>query len=333
MIRKSIVAFAVVASLAALAATVLARPSGAAHRKYTIADLGYGKPAARFGREEAKRLGVRILAPRCEPCSPQRVVSLYESMIARHVDAIVTDGYDPTLRPIFRKVRKAGILLVSSADDIAGERDLHVGYSGPAVYGAALADALASQIGKSGEYAILGEQGQYPIAGTWEKVVAAYVQKAYPEMKPDGVLTETGAGDENEVDSVKRFMAGHPNLKGVIGAVPTEAYVAADAITQSGRIGQVFSAGNGGDSLDPQLRGYVTSGAAELVYVDDPTKLGYLTVWATDYLLTGRHFKSGTYQVGGPIGRVWYYPKQRELRLDQPLTITKANLAQYANKF
>ena len=25
----------------------------------------------------------------------------------------------------------------------------------------------------------------------------------------------------------------------------------------------------------------------------------------------------------GPIGRVWYYPKHKELRLDQPLTITK----------
>jgi hypothetical protein len=38
-------------------------------------------------------------------------------------------------------------------------------------------------------------------------------------------------------------------------------------------------------------------------------------------------------QVGGPIGRVWYYPKHRELRLGQPLTVTKANLALYAKKF
>jgi hypothetical protein len=61
-------------------------------------------------------------------------------------------------------------------------------------------------------------------------------------MKLDGALTETGAGDEAEV-----------------------------AITQAGRIGQVFSAGNGGNSLaDPQLRGYVQSGAAELVFVDNP---------------------------------------------------------------
>jgi hypothetical protein len=41
----------------------------------------------------------------------------------------------------------------------------------------------------------------------------------------------------------------------------------------------------------------------------------------------------GAAEVGGPIGRVWYYAKHQELRLGQPLTITKQNLALYANKF
>jgi hypothetical protein len=63
-----------------------------------------------------------------------------------------------------------------------------------------------------------------------------------------------------------------------------------------------------------------------------PVKLGYLTVRAAHYLLTGHHFRPGAYHVGGPIGLVWYYRKHQELRLGQPLTITK-NLAQYANKF
>jgi rhamnose transport system substrate-binding protein len=129
-------------------------------------------------------------------------------------------------------------------------------------------------------------------------------------------------------------MAAHPNLKGLISVTPTETYVAGEAITQAGRIGQIFSAGNGGTTpVDPQAAGYVRSGAAELVYVTNQNKLGYLTVWAVHYLLTGHHFRSGAYQVGGPIGRVWYYPKHRELRLGQPLTITKKNVDQYANKF
>ena len=334
MIRKTLLVGALGLSLAALAAALLARPSGATHRKYVIAYLSYTN-YARGGREAAKRLGVRILVPKCVgSCSPSAEIRLYESVIARHVDAIVNDGYNPTLTPTFRKVRKAGILLISSGDDIAGKRDLWVGPSDPVAYGEALADVLASQIGKKGEYAILDEQGEFPIAKTWKKIVEDYIPKAYPKMKLDALLTETGAGDPAEVDSVKSFMAAHPNLKGLLAITPTETYMAGEAITQAGRIGQVFSAGNGGNSLgDPQLRGYVQSGAEELVFVDNPIKLGYVTAWAAHYLLTGHHFGPGAYQVGGPIGLAYYYAKNQELRFGQPLTITKKNLALYANKF
>jgi len=332
MIRKTLFVTALAVSLAALAATLLAGPSRAAHRKYTIAYLSYVNYAS-GAKKAAKRLGVRILAPTCGACSPADVARLYKSLITRHVDAIVTDGFDPTMKPIFRKVRKAGILLISAGDDIAGKRDLWVGPATPVAFGHALADALASQIGAKGEYAILDQQSEYPNAHSWKKIVENYIPKAYPKMKLDGALTETGYGDQNEVDAVKSFMAAHPNLKGLIGIVPNEAEVAAAAITQAGRIGQIFSAGNGGAYFNYSLPGYVRSGAAEFVFALNRIKLGYLTAWAAHYLLTGHHFRSGAYQVGGPIGPVWYYPKHRELQLGQPLTITKKNVDQYANKF
>jgi rhamnose transport system substrate-binding protein len=334
MIRRALLVTALVLSVGALAAVLTAGPTGAAHRKFTIAYLTYVRYAG-GGRQAATRLGLRILAPTCVPsCSPAEAIELYNAMIARHVDAIVADGYNPALAPIFRDIRTAGILLISAGDDIAGRRDLWVGPSDPTEYGQALADTLASQIGKNGEYAILDEQGEYPIAKTWKKVVEDYVLKAYPQMTLGGALTETGAGDQNEVDDIKSFMAAHPDLKGFISVTPTETYMAAEAITQAGRIGQVFSAGNGGSTLrDPQLRGYVQSGAAQLVFGENPIKLGYLTAWAADYLLTGHHFRPGAYQVGGPIGVVYYYAKHQELRLGQPLIITQANLAAFANAF
>ena len=335
MIRKTIVAIALALSLAAVGATLLALPSGAAHRRYTIVSVAYFPSMGIGGRAAAKRLGMRyIVASQQRLGSEQSVIRYYRSLIARHVDAIATGGYDPALEPVFRKVRKAGIQLISSGDDIAGKRDLWVNYSGTVAYAHALADALASQIDKKGEYAILDEQGEFPIAHTWAKDVAAYIAKAYPNMKSDGLQTETGAGDQTEVDSVKSFMSAHPSLKGLIGITPTETYMAAEAITQAGRIGQVFSAGNGGgDFKGTPLVGWVRSGAMEDVVVGDPIKLGYLTVWAAHYMLTGQHFRPGAYQVGGPIGLVWYYAKHRELRLGQPITITKKNVAQYAHRF
>lgn len=317
-----------------LAAIALATPGGAAHRKYTVAYLTYVHYAS-GGREAGGRLGLRILSPSCAtPCSPADVIKRYTAMVARHVDAIVSDGYDPSLTPTFTKVRKAGILLISAGDDIAGARDLWVSPADPVAYGHALADALASQMGGQGEYAILDERGEFPIAKAWRKVVQDYISAAYPKMKLDASLTESGVGDPAEVDSVKQYLAAHPNLTGLISVVPTETYMAAEAITETGRIGQVFSAGNGGSSLaDAQLREYVRSGAAELVFGDNPIKLGYLTAWAAHYLLNGHRFKPGAYQVGGPIGLVYYYAGHRELRLDQPLIITRTNLGVYADKF
>jgi rhamnose transport system substrate-binding protein len=316
MVRKTVVAVALAVSLAAVVAALLARPGGAAHRRYTFAYVRPYLPAlATGGREAAKRLGVRYIVTGHNGGSDQELIQVFRSVMARHVDAIATNGYDPALKPIFRQIRKAGILLISSGDDIAGARDLWVSQSDPAAYGRALADALASQIHDKGEYAILGERG-------------------YPNMKLDGVLTETGAGDEAEVDSVKSFMTAHPNLNGLIGIAPTEAYMAAEAITQAGRIGQVFSAGNGGGGLaGTPLAGWVQSGAAEVVFAGNPITLGYLTVWAANHLLTGHRFRPGAYQVGGPIGLVWYYAKHQELRAGQPLTITKANVALYAKQF
>jgi rhamnose transport system substrate-binding protein len=334
MIRKTIIAIVLGGSLAALAATLLAVPSGAAHKRYTMVNVAYFPSTGIGGRAAAKRLGMRYILTSDNLGGERGAIRYYKSLIARHVDAIATGGYAPAMRPIFRKVRNAGILLISAGDDIAGRRDLWVNYSDNAAFPRAIADALASQIHGKGEFAMLDEQGEFPIAHTWAKEVSAYIAKAYPNMKSDGLQTETGAGDQNEVDSVKSFMSAHPNLKGLIGITPTETYMAAEAITQAGRIGQVFSAGNGGsDFKGTPLVGWVRSGAMVDVVVGNPIKLGYLTVWAAHYLLTGHHFRPGAYQVGGPIGLVWYYRKHQELRLGHPLTITKKNVDQYANKF
>jgi rhamnose transport system substrate-binding protein len=327
MVRKSVVVAAIAVALSALAA----RETWAGRHPYTVAWVSpYPRELATGGRQAARRLGVPYVVRSSRDGDPGSITIL-KSMIARHVDAIVSNGYDPALTPMFRQARKAGILLISSGDDIAGPRDLWVSPVDSVAYAHALADALAHQLHGKGEYAILRERGEYPTADEWVKIVRAYVPKAYPNMKLDGVVTETGAGGQPELDAIKTYMDAHPNLVGLIGVVPTEAWCAAGAITQAGRIGQVFSAGNAGSGLKgtPQP-GWVRSGATEVVLSANQTTLGYLTVWAANYLLSGHHFKPGAYQVGGPVGLVWYYAKHQELRLGQPLTITKANVDRYA---
>jgi ABC-type sugar transport system substrate-binding protein len=285
---------------------------------------------ARGGRAAAKALGVRYVFTNGD-------LDGIAWLIAQRVDAVAGEGYDTTMTPILAKVRSAGILLLSSGDDIAARRSVWVNFSNPAAYAQALADALASQIKGRGEYALVRQPGQFPIADEEQGMVAKYVAKTYPNMHLDGTVEGSDVNGQPEPQLVEGYMAAHPKLKGLIAIVPRSEYAAAVAIAEAHKIGKVFSAGNGGGSLTTSfgapLAPFVRSGATKLVYAGDQTKLGYLTVWAAHYLLTGHRFRPGAYNVGGPIGIVWYHASHQELRLGQPLTITKANVDVYAGRF
>ena len=332
-------ALALAATVSA-AAVVASQPTGAASRAYTVAFaaaqpvVGNRREEAiiRGGRAAAKALGVRYLAVGSGDAENDIL-----SLITRHVDAIATEGYDPTMTSVLAHARAVGILVLSSGDDIAAKRSVWVNFSSPSAYAEAMADALASQIKGRGDYAIAMQPGQFPIANEWTRLLVTYVAKTYPNMHLDGMVEGADVNGQPEPSKLERFMAAHPRLRGFIGIVPRSAYAVAAAITEAHKIGKVFSAGNGGGALTTSfgapLAPFVRSGATELVYAGDQDKLGYLTVWAAHYLLTGHRFKPGAYNVGGPIGLVWYHASRQELRLGQPLTITKANVDFYATRF
>lgn len=343
MLRKVVAGGAFGLALVAVAgalATTASSGSKPKRRTYTIGFVADStlnprdQAIARGGRAASKALGVKyvVSGPRYGG-PPPGLIRAVRSLIARHVDAILTGGFIPELKPILKKARAAGIVVVAQDDDTAARRSVWVNGSSPAGYAQALSDALASQLKSHGEYAIVRQPGQFPIADEWQSLVAKYVAKTYPNMHLDGSVEGSSPIGEPEPSSVQDFMAAHPNLKGFIAVVPRAAYAVAEAITEARKIGKVFSAGNGGGSFGEQLPGFVRGGAAEFVYASNPIRIGYLSVWATKYLLTGHRFRPGAYQVGGRIGIVWYHAAHQELRLGQPLTMTKANVDRYANKF
>ena len=129
-------------------------------------------------------------------------------------------------------------------------------------------------------------------------------------------------------------MLAHPQMRGLIFLCPGEADNQPPLLVKANKVGQIFTAGNGG-ACPPVDDNWLTSvrlGAEEVVCEGDPAKLGYLTVWAADYLARGHTFAPGSYDVGGPVGTVRYFSAYQELRVGQPVTITKANVDQYAGQ-
>ena len=322
-------------ALAVVAAGVLATGSSGASQ-HTIGlvrgDGGFGNEVQQGAQAAATALGDQLTVLTADDTAQ---LSAIKSLIAQHVSAIAVDPDDAAaVKPALAQAHAAGIAALSVEQAVPGSGSVWVNQSGAAQYAHALADALATQIGRKGQYAIVGQQGQFPIANQWQRLIKSYVAKQYPRMKLIKVVRGTGAGDEGEVATVKQFMAAHPKLRGLVGVTPTEGYMVAEAIIQAHKIGKVFASGNGGDCppvADPLLRSFVRRGAEQLVCAGDPVKLGYLTVWAADYLAGGHSLVPGSYQVGGPVGTVNYYASKKELRLGQPLTITKANVDQYTS--
>src|SRR5581483_1105792 len=325
MRRRAAVGMALVTTATMLCA---AGSGGAATHVRTVAfvtDYNTGAPRiqaiVRGGRLAARALGVHFVLGGVKGTSGAGLaMPFFQRFLARGVDAIATEGYDPQFTPIYKRIQAAGIPLLSAGDDIAGPRDVWVNMSSQPAYAQALADALASQLHETGEYAILEQQDETPTADRWGRLARSYIAKRYPAMTLAGVVRGTGAGDPSELASVEHYLTTHPRLKGLIGITPTESFMAAEAIIGTDKVGKVFAADNGGGDLLPPFPNWVRNGVAEFVYGGDQVKLGYLAVWAANWLLSGHTFRAGAYQVGGPVGLVWYYARKRELRLGPPLT-------------
>src|SRR5262249_24517606 len=132
----------------------------------------------------ASVLGDRVAVTEASDAATQ--ISTIESLIAQHVSAIAIDtdqGSDTVKQvlPELAKARAAGIPTLSFEQQYVGS--LWVSQSSPDQYAQALADALASQMGGAGQYAIIPCRPAESVVQAWLKAVEAYVLERYPGMK------------------------------------------------------------------------------------------------------------------------------------------------------
>jgi ABC-type sugar transport system substrate-binding protein len=327
--------------LAALAATsglLASNSSGApkAQRAIGLIVEGPGDPQAdevqNGGQSAASALGDTLAVTETNDTSTE--ISTIESLISQDAAAIaVDDGYhlggSAAVNKALAQARSAGIPTLSFEQHYAGS--VWVSQSSPAQYAHALADALASQMKQRGQYLIVPCRPAESIVRTELRATKSYIPRRYPHMHRVGVVYGGIGNGASGTLVLRPLLRKYPHLRGFDFLCPSEAYTGPPQLVHAHKLGKIFSAGNG-DGCPPLYAAYANSvraGSAEMVCAGDPTKLGYLTVWAADYLARGNTFAPGSVNVGDPVGTVQYYSQNEELRLGQPLTITKANLAQY----
>jgi rhamnose transport system substrate-binding protein len=123
----------------------------------------------------------------------------------------------------------------------------------------------------------------------------------------------------------KDLMNAHPDLTGLVGECTASAPGVAKAVTEAGKVGQVFTVGLG----TPQsMKQYLENGSSSAAILWDVEQLGYLTAWAGHQLATGAPFRP-TNDVNSDLPAVTWDESQKMLLLGDPLRITKDNVDQY----
>jgi ABC-type sugar transport system substrate-binding protein len=327
----------VVAAVTAAAGSLASTSSGSAQTQPAIGMIvaGSGSPTApeevSGGQSAAAALGDTLAVSATD--DPAGAI---DSLIAEHVAAIAvqTGTEDPLIDRALGRARSAGIPTLALEGRSANA--IWVSQSGSAQYAHALADALASQMHRRGQFITVPCDSGFRIVKTWTDDADAYIQHRYARMHRVAIVVGgTGNGPAGTI-VIRPLLKKYPHLRGFIFICPGESYEGPPQLVHAHKVGKVFTAGNGGDCppLYIKLAKSVRAGSVEIVCAGDPTNLGYLAIWAADHLARNHTLTltPGSYDVGGPVGTVQYYSQNQELRLGQPLTITKANVDQYAGK-
>ena len=150
-----------------------------------------------------------------------------------------------------------------------------------------------------------------------------YTASDYPDAEIADIVY-AGEDQAQATQMATNLMNANPDLTGLIGECTSSAPGVAQAVTDAGRIGEVFTVGLG----TPQsMAPYLESGASSASVLWDVEALGYLTGWAGVQLAGGEEIPAEPSVEG--IDGVSYDADTGVLLLGPPLIITDENAGDY----
>jgi rhamnose transport system substrate-binding protein len=258
---------------------------------YVLVPKNLGNPyfdAANTGAQEAAgELGVTVLYQGSSTADATEQIQLINSLIAQQVKGLAVSANDSdALVPAGKEAIASGIPVVSWDSAIAPEgRTLHINQADAEGIGRTQVQMMSDIVGGQGKIAILSATSTAPNQNEWIKWMEDELTK--PEYAGLELVATVYGDDEDEksYNEAMGLMKTYPDLVGIISPTSVGIAAAGRAVTDNGKVGQVFVTGLGTPN---QLREYVKSGAIPQFALWSPVDLGYLAVYATDALATGK---------------------------------------------
>jgi rhamnose transport system substrate-binding protein len=282
--------------------------------------------SCRVGAEEAaKELGVDLIWDGPTGLDPAKQNEVVESWITRKVDAIaVAVENGPGISTVLRKARERGIKVVTwDADAQPDARDFFINQATPEGIGYTLTDEAARLLGGKGKFVIVTGALSAANQNLWIDAIKKRLAEKYPDLKLLAVRPSDDDRDKAFAET-QTAMKVYPDL-GLVMAISAPAVPAAgEAVLQAGKTGAVKVIGL---SLPNLNKKYVHDGVTQAVVLWNTGNLGYLTVWTSAQLASGKLARGATSIEAGKLGRIEIVGS--EVVLGKPLIFNKANIDQF----
>jgi rhamnose transport system substrate-binding protein len=262
--------------------------------------ISFFTSCAEGAAEAAKELGnVELVYDGPTEGDPTKAADMVGQWALQGFDVIAVSADDANiLGAAMRKAQAQGVKLISwDADTPPDSRSFFVSQATPEQIGFALVDALAKDVGESGEVAIVSSSQTSANQNEWMRHMAERMKK-YPGMTL--VATEYPGEDQDKCLSTARtLLKAHPNLKGIWGISSVAFPGAAEAVRQAGMSGKVMVTGL---STPNAMKPYVKDGTVNSVVLWDTRDLGYLTIYTAEAVATGKLTPGATSLKAGRLG-------------------------------
>jgi len=249
-----------------------------------------------------------------------------QAAIAKGANILMVSATDPTaLCPTLKAAMAKGITVVTYDSDAPSCRTLFINQASTANIGESEVDAMAKEIGGSGQIAIVSAAASATNQNAWIGFMHTELKK-YPKLQL--VATVYGNDDPTTATQVTQgLLQKYPKLKGIISPTTVGILAAAQVVDAAHDIGKVFVTGLG---TPLEMKKYILNGTSPKVILWNPANLGYLAAYAA-VNLASKAITNATGQsfVAGKLGK--YTVGAGHTVLLGPTTVfTKANVGQFS---
>lgn len=277
------------------------------------------------GQQAAEDLGFEWLYQGPTTADAAAQAEIVRSFIQQDVDVLFVAPNDPnSMAPVLEEAQQAGIHVATTDTDAPDSvRELFVNQATAEGLGTALTDQLMEAMGGSGKYAIVSCGETAANLNSWIEVQKAYTASDYPDAEIVDIVY-AGEDQAQATQMATNLMNAHPDLTGLVGECTSSAPGVAQAVTDAGKIGEVFTVGLG----TPQaMKPYLESGASSASVLWNVENLGYLTGWAGVQLANGEDIAAEPDV--DDIDGVTYDADSHVLLLGDPMIITAENAGDF----